>query len=145
MPKKRHNVKSLENFSILISPSFEPHESFQLVGVTDKNTGQHQDYLLIYECSTGEDRMGGATGQVQLSQTQAQAIFTHCQNMNIGLIPEFAMGLDGTTTKVAITQGWNRLEMEWWAEGFSCHEACVNSHRPESHSGKERCHAQAQR
>jgi len=36
--------------------------------------------------------------------------------MKFGLIPEYAMGCDGTTTKVTITQGWDKSEMAYWPE-----------------------------
>ena len=116
MPKKRHELEPLENLRILISPSFEPRESFQLSSVTDKGTGQHLYYVLIYECSTEMDGFDRAKGKVQLSQAQADALSAICQNMNIGLFPDSAAGCDGTTTKVTITQGWNKLEMEFWPE-----------------------------
>ena len=117
MPKKRHELESLENLRILISPSFEPEESFQLSSVTDKGTGQHLYFVLIYECSTETDGFDRAKGKVQLSQAQADALSAICQNINIGLFPkDIVRGLDGTTTKVTIGQGRKKLEMEWWED-----------------------------
>ena len=117
MPKKRHELEPLENLRILISPSFEPEESFQLSSVTDKGTGQHLYFVLIYECSTETDGFDRAKGKVQLSPAQTNAILALCQNMNIGLFPkDIVVGLDGTTTKVTIAQGMNSIRMEWWED-----------------------------
>jgi hypothetical protein len=115
LPKKRHELESLESLRIEIDPSFDDEESFSLSGTADKGTGEYQ-YILGYKCSISGPRMGTVKGQVQLSPAQTKAIFAICQNMNIGLFPDSAAGCDGTTTKVTITQGWNKLEMEFWPE-----------------------------
>jgi hypothetical protein len=110
---ERHDVEPLEYLIIEIEPPFEPVERLSLAFVDDTSTDQFKS-ILKYDCSIGGNSEVRVEGQVQLSQAQAEAISALWQKMDIGLIPkDNVMGLDGTTTKVTIIQGMNKLKMEW--------------------------------
>ncbi len=113
VPMKRPDVEPLEYLIIEIEPPFEPIERLSLAFDDDKSTGQLKS-ILKYECSIGGNSEVRAEGQVQLSQAQVEEISALWQKMSIGLVPKAdVMGLEGTSTKVTIIQGVNKLVMEW--------------------------------
>jgi hypothetical protein len=110
---RRVELEPLEYLIIEIEPPFEPVERLSLAFVDDKSTDQFKS-ILKYDCSIGGNSEVRVEGQIQLSQAQVETISALWQKMGIGLVPKAnVMGLDGTTTKVTIIQGMNRLVMEW--------------------------------
>jgi hypothetical protein len=109
-------MRLLDYLIIDVRPSFRPAERFGLAPIGEDGAG-HPQYLLKYECNTGESSQERSEGQVHLSQAQAEAMSALCAKINIGLVPyDGIMGLDGTTTKVTFVQGMNRIQVEWWQD-----------------------------
>ena len=109
-------MRLLDYLIIDIRPSFRPAERFGLAPVSEDGAG-HAQYLLKYECNTGESSQERLEGQVHLSQAQAEALSALCAKIKIGLVPyDVIMGLDGTTTKVTFVQGMNQIQVKWWED-----------------------------
>ncbi len=51
----------------------------------------------------------------EISGAAADAFEAKLASLSVRVIPEFAMGLDGTTTKLTIQHGFNQITLCWWA------------------------------
>ena len=103
MPPLDDDLDAPYGLTIHIHASLGGEQSFQLTGdiLTFKSTGP------IYEW---------ASGRVQLSQEQVEALFALLAKVRIGpILTEPTIGLDGETTTVTISQGQNKVELEYWA------------------------------
>ena len=99
--------------NITVSPSFEPEESFRISQKLDKDTGKVR-YKFNYEVRAGDARLDRASGQVWISDRQAQAITDLCRDIKVMPDDNPDIGLDGTTTEITICLGGNKLKVEYW-------------------------------
>ena len=90
-----------EGIMVRIRASLGGEQSFHLTGdvLTFESTGPIYDW---------------ASGQVQLSQEQVEAINSLLHRVRVGPVPPGLPGLDGETTTVTISEGKNRVELEYW-------------------------------
>ncbi len=104
-----------EGISIKICSDLAVEQSFLVANETDMTAGQVHPILKFL---TNAAPQPGGTGQIQLSPTQAEAIFAIVQETRVGLSPldDNSVALAGERTTVAIKQGRFRLELEYLSD-----------------------------
>jgi hypothetical protein len=100
---------------IEIGSSFSAEESYDISEGYDEDS-KTKGYYLSFKQSADGNIYTLRKGRIAISEFQFEDILRRCMNISINLAPEFAVGLDGTKTKVAISLGFNRIELEWWSE-----------------------------
>lgn len=105
----------MKQVRIEIWPSFAAEESYDISEDYEEDL-KTQRYYVSYKRSGESNKYASRKGRIAISESQFEDILKHCTNISINLAPEFAVGLDGTKTKVAISLGFNRIELEWWSE-----------------------------
>lgn len=79
---------------------------------------------LVLKDDNGIWRLSGKHGNVfkdaeidkKISNEDAKSILNKLQKVSIQPMPEFAMGLDGTTHEIIIENGFNKSAFTWWSK-----------------------------
>jgi hypothetical protein len=103
----------MNDIRIEIHPSSGIEEVYELSQVLDKGSNSLK-YYFRYERPGGKGRFTPTTGRLIISESKAHKIIKLCQEISIGLLPDFATGLDGNTTLVTISHGMNWIQLKWW-------------------------------
>ena len=53
---------------------------------------------------------------ITISESDFNDLIKDIKTLHVFSIPEFAMGLDGTTYTIRIENGWNSVTYNWWGE-----------------------------
>jgi hypothetical protein len=94
---------------LILCPRFEISEC------DGEAAGSRGVYLAFHLNTNHEDIYSGhVEGKVLLSAPQCLVIEELIKSVKIGILPEFASGLDGTTTTITIEHGSNSIQLKWW-------------------------------
>ena len=52
--------------------------------------------------------------EIPVSRDVALELLSDLAAISLAPVPEYAMGLDGTTYRLAIGRGWNEIVLRWW-------------------------------
>ncbi len=105
----------MEHIRIDIEPSFRPPESFEIFFDHDEPAKAPSLHFKFSMCPDSQS-MHQENGRIKLSDAKYQKVVELLKKIKIGVFPDYAMGLDGTTTKVVMLQGMNKIQLEWWSE-----------------------------
>jgi len=90
-----------------VEPSFKPRFVVKLV----RYHSESDRYCLRCELA---DYLDPGSWETQVSEAVVDELLSELGTIRLAPIPDFAMGLDGTTYRVAMNRGWNKLVVQWW-------------------------------
>jgi hypothetical protein len=68
------------------------------------------------EDAAREEPTGPIRIERELDDLEAEALERCLARVSLPLLPQFAIGLDGTTWKLDLENGWNKVQLEWWPQ-----------------------------
>jgi len=100
---------------VTVATSFEGNRVYSLDRNFDAD-GQPHYFVTIDESNYTGYRAGPPIQKTPINSTLAEAFLIDLKETTIGLCPSEAMGLDGVTTTVEVTRGFNKATFTWWCD-----------------------------